>query len=249
MDLGIKGKLALVTGGSAGIGLAIAKELAAEGCTVAVSSRSREKVDAAAAQAGGKGFVWDAADVDGAGPLVDEVESVLGAPVDILVCNTGGPPAGDPFAYSREEWETAYRTLVLAPVALVERCSPSMRERKWGRILNVVSTTVREPSPFLLLSNAHRAATVAAWKTYSRLLAPDGVTINSVLPGRIGTERLGELFGSIDNAAEAAAGEVPAGRLGTVEEMAAGAVFLCSDRASYITGVALLIDGGLTHAI
>jgi 3-oxoacyl-[acyl-carrier protein] reductase len=249
MNLGIEGKLALVTGGSAGIGLAIAKELAAEGCTVAVSSRSREKVEAAAAQAGGKGFVWDAADVDGAGPLVDEVESSLGAPVDILVCNTGGPPAGDPFAFPREEWEAAYRTLVLAPVALVERCSPSMRERKWGRILNVVSTTVREPSPFLLLSNAHRAATVAAWKTYSRLLAPDGVTINSVLPGRIGTERLGQLFGSIDNAAEAAASEVPAGRLGTVEEMAAGAVFLCSDRASYITGVALLIDGGLTHAI
>ena len=249
MDLGIEGKAALVTGGSAGIGLAIARELVSEGCRVAISSRTREKVDAAAADIGATGFIWDAGDIDGAAGLVSEVEQGLGAAIDILVCNTGGPPANEPFGYTRDEWLDAYRTLVLAPVALVEACAPKMREAKWGRILNVVSTTVREPSPFLLLSNAHRAAAVAAWKTYSRVLAPDGVTINSVLPGRIGTDRLGTLYGSIDTAAEMAAAEVPAGRLGTVEEMSGAAAFLCSDRASYITGVALLIDGGLTHAI
>jgi 3-oxoacyl-[acyl-carrier protein] reductase len=164
--------------------------------------------------------------------------------------NTGGPPSGaDPLGFSRSQWEDAYRELVLHPMAFVERVVPGMRSRGWGRVLNVVSTTVREVAPALMLSNVHRAAALAAWKTIARDVAADGVTVNSVLPGRIGTERLAALYGSHEQAGAVAREEVPAGRVGTVEEMAAAAAFLCSARASYITGVALLVDGGMTRSI
>jgi 3-oxoacyl-[acyl-carrier protein] reductase len=124
-----------------------------------------------------------------------------------------------------------------------------MRERGWGRILNVASTSVREPIPPLILSNAHRSATVAAFKTLAREVAGDGVTLNTVLPGRIATDRLRDRHGSIEGAAEAARTQVPAGRLGKPEEMAGAAAFLVSDRAGYITGETLAIDGGLLHSI
>jgi 3-oxoacyl-[acyl-carrier protein] reductase len=120
-----------------------------------------------------------------------------------------------------------------------------MRQRGWGRILNIVGTTVLEPNPALILSSTHRSATVAAWKTLARDAAADGVTVNSILPGVIDTDRLRESFGST----EQLAASVPAGRLGTVEEIAAAAAFLCSERASYITGVSLLVDGGMTRSI
>jgi 3-oxoacyl-[acyl-carrier protein] reductase len=247
VDLGLSGRVALVTGGSRGIGRAIAAELSAEGARVAISSRTPE---AAAAELGVLGVPHDSADVDGAPGLVDRVEAQLGGPVEVLVVNTGGPPAGpDPLGFSRAQWEDAYRELVLHPMALVEHVLPSMRSRGWGRVVNVVSTTVREVVPNLMLSNSHRAATLAAWKTLAREVAADGVTLNSVLPGRIATDRLAENYGSLDAAADAARADVPAGRLGTPGEMAAAATFLCSDRASYITGVALLVDGGLTRSI
>lgn len=250
MDLGIEGKVALVTGASKGIGRGIAAELAAEGARVAISSRSRERIDAAAAEIGAAGFVHDSADVDGAPALLDEVAAALGGPVDILVCNTGGPPAGpDPLGFSREEWETAYRELVLAPLALVEAAIPGMRSRGWGRVVNVVSTTVREPNPVLMLSNANRAAMLTAFKTIARDVAADGVTLNSVLPGRIATDRIISMGGSLEAAQAAARDQVPAGRLGTVEEFAAATTFLCSARASYVTGVALPIDGGLMSSV
>ena len=247
MDLGLAGRRALVTAGSRGIGRAITAELAAEGAAVAISSRSPE---AAAAELGVLGVPHDSADVDGAGALVDAVEGSLGGPVEILVVNTGGPPPGpDPLGFSREEWEAAYRSLVLSPMALVERVMPAMRSGGWGRIVNVASSSVREVLPALMLSNSHRAATLAAWKTIARDVAADGVTVNSLLPGRIATDRLAQNYGSLDAAADAARSEVPAGRLGAPEEMAAAAAFLCSDRASYITGVALLVDGGLTRSV
>jgi 3-oxoacyl-[acyl-carrier protein] reductase len=235
MDLGLTGKVALVTGASKGIGRAIAVELAAEGAKVAASSRSTER------------FTWDTSDLDGAGRLVDEVETELG-PVDVLVCNTGGPPPGDPLSFTREQWETAYRSLVLAPMELIQRVLPSMRERGWGRILNVASTSVREPIAPLILSNTHRLATVAAFKTLAREVAGEGVTLNTVLPGRIATDRLRDRHGSIEAAAEAAHTQVPAGRLGRPEEIAAAVAFLASERASYITGETLAIDGGLLHS-
>ena len=249
MDLGIDGRVALVTGASQGIGKAIAAELAREGARVAISSRSREKIDAAAADIGGTGFVLDSADLDAVPAFVEQVEDELG-PVDILVCNTGGPPGNpDPMAFTREQWESAYRTLVLAPMALVERVVPGMRERGFGRIVNVASTSVREPIGNLMLSNAHRASMITAFKTLARAVAADGVTLNTVLPGRIATERAYSLSGSAEEAEAAAARDVPAARMGTPEEMAAAAAVLCSARAAYVTGETLAIDGGLTRSI
>jgi 3-oxoacyl-[acyl-carrier protein] reductase len=249
MDLGIDGKVALVTGASQGIGRAIAAELAGEGVRVAISSRSREKIDATASDIGATGFVLDSGDLDAIPGLVADVEAQLG-PIDILVCNTGGPPAGaDPLGFTREQWEAAYRTLVLAQIALIERVVPGMRERGFGRIVNVASTSVREPIPVLMLSNAHRAAMITAFKTIARAVAGDGVTLNTLLPGRIATERAYSMGGSPEQAEAAAAREVPAGRMGRPEEMAAAAAFLCSARAAYITGETIAVDGGVTHSI
>jgi 3-oxoacyl-[acyl-carrier protein] reductase len=134
-------------------------------------------------------------------------------------------------------------------VALIEAAVPAMRERGFGRVVNVASSSVREPIANLMLSNSHRAGTLAAFKTLARHLAADGITLNSVLPGRIATERLLEMAGSAEAVERAAREEVPAGRPGTPEELAAAAVFLCSARASYVTGVALLVDGGLTRSV
>src|SRR4051812_23052706 len=236
MDLGLTGRVALVTGASKGIGAAIAAELEAEGARVATSSRSTER------------FAWDTSDVDGAGPLVDSVEAELG-PVDILVCNTGGPPPGEPLSFTREQWEAAYRTLVLAPMALIERVVPGMRERGYGRIVNVASTSVREPIGNLMLSNAHRASMITAFKTLARAIAGDGVTLNTLLPGRIATDRAYSLSGSPEAAEAVAAKEVPAGRMGRPEEMAAAAAFFCSAGAAYVTGETLAVDGGMTRSI
>lgn len=249
MELGIDGKVALVTGASKGLGRGIASALAGEGARVAVSSRSRERIQAAADDIGANAFVHDSGDVDSAMALVDEVESQLG-PVDILVVNTGGPPGGtDALGFEREQWEAAYRELMLTPMALVERVMPGMRERGFGRILNVSSTSVREPIEVLMLSNSHRSAALAAFKTIARQVAGDGVTLNTLLTGRIATDRIIEMAGGSRDTAEAAAREqVPAGRLGEVEEFAAVAAFLCSQRASYVTGAALPVDGGLLRS-
>jgi 3-oxoacyl-[acyl-carrier protein] reductase len=249
MNLGIDGRVALVTGASQGIGKAIAAALAQEGARVAISSRSREKIDAAAADIGATGFVFDSADLDAAPGLAGAVEQALG-PVDILVCNTGGPPANpDPLAFTRDEWEAAYRTLVLAQMALIERVIPGMRERGFGRIVNVASTSVREPIGNLMLSNAHRAAMITAFKTIARAVAADGVTLNTLLPGRIATERAYSMSGSPEEAEATAAAEVPAARMGRPEEMAAAAAFFCSAGASYVTGETLAVDGGMTRSI
>ncbi len=249
MDLGIDGKVALVTGASQGIGRAIAAALAREGARVAISSRSREKIDAAAREIGAMGFVLDSADLSAIPGLAATVEEHLG-PIDILVTNTGGPPASpDPLSFTREQWEGAYRTLVLAPMALIEHVVPGMRERGFGRIVNVASTSVREPIGNLMLSNAHRASMITAFKTLARAIAGDGVTLNTVLPGRIATDRAYSMAGSPEEAEAAAAREVPAARMGTPDEMAAVAAFLCSTGAAYVTGETIAVDGGMTRSI
>jgi 3-oxoacyl-[acyl-carrier protein] reductase len=249
MDLGIEGKVALVSGASKGLGRGIAAALAAEGAVVAVASRSKERIDATASEIGAHGFVYDTDDVDGAGAVVHDVVDRLG-PIDILVTNTGGPPPDvDPLGFSREQWEAAYRSLVLAPISLIEHVLPGMRERGWGRIVNVASISVREPISVLMLSNAHRSATLAAFKTIARDVARDGVTLNSLLPGMIATDRVAETAGSIENAQAGAREAVPVGRLGEVEEFAAAAAFLCSAQASYITGTALPVDGGRMQSV
>jgi 3-oxoacyl-[acyl-carrier protein] reductase len=249
MELGLKNRVALVTGASKGLGRATAAALAAEGARVAVSSRSRERIDAAAAEIGALGLVHDSADLDGVPRLIEAVEAELG-PIDVLVANTGGPPPGaDPLGFTREQWEAAYRDLVLAPMAMIERVLPGMRERGFGRIVSVGSSSVREPIPGLMLSNSHRAGLVGALKTIAREVARDGVTVNSVMPGLIATERIVQLAGSREAAEDAGRSRAPAGRLGTPEEFGAVAAFLCSERAAYVTGTTVLVDGGLTQSV
>jgi 3-oxoacyl-[acyl-carrier protein] reductase len=249
VDLGLKGRTALVTGASKGIGRGIAAALAAEGARVAVSSRSRDRIDAAAAEIGARGYVHDNADVDGAASLVEQVESDVG-PLDVLVTNTGGPPGGpDPLGFSRDQWRGAHRELVLSPLALIERALPGMRERGFGRILSVSSSAAREPIPTLMLSSSHRPGLLAAFKTVAWQVARDGVTLNTLLPGRVATDRVAQTHGSLEAAEAAAREQIPAGRLGRVEELAAVAAFLCSEPASYVTGTAVLVDGGLTRGL
>lgn len=250
MDLGIEGRTALVLGGSRGIGRGIAEVLAREGARVALAARSREPLEAAAAAIGGETAVFeaDSGDLERMAALPGEVERDFG-PVELLVVNTGGPPAGGALDHGRQEWENAYRELVLAPKALVESALPAMRERGWGRIVNVASSSVREPIPGLALSNAHRMATVGLFKTLAGEVGRDGVTVNTVASGRIATNRLAQLYGSLEVAEEQASADVPAGRLGTPEEYGDLVAFLCSERAAYLTGAVIPLDGGLLRSI
>ena len=249
MDLGIEGRVALVTGASKGLGLAVAQTLAAEGAKVAITSRDEKNIQKAAKQIGATGFAHDSGNLEGIPVLVHEIEHFLG-PIDILVTNTGGPPLDpDALGFSDQQWHDAYEDLVRSPLKFIEAVMPNMRSRNWGRIVNVGSTTIREPASGLMLSNANRAATLAAIKTIAHQVARDGVTLNSVLPGRIATDRLYELYGSRQGADEMAREEIPAGRLGSPEEFAAAVAFLCSAQASYVTGVALVVDGGMMRSV
>jgi len=249
VNLGLEGRVALVMGASRGIGRAIAAALAREGAEVAIVSRSREKLDEAAAEIGDAAtpFVADASDLDRLAELPGEVEAALG-PVEILVANTGGPPFGGALEHELGEWETAYRSLVLAPRVLAGAVVPGMKRRGWGRIVNVGSSSTREPIEGLNLSNSHRMAAVGFLKTLSREVAADGITVNTVATGRFGTDRLADPTGSLEGAEEAARSEVPAGRLGRTEEYGDLVAFLCSERAAYLTGTVIPLDGGLLRS-
>jgi 3-oxoacyl-[acyl-carrier protein] reductase len=248
MNLGLDGKVALVTGATRGIGRAIAEALAAEGARVAVASRTADAVATVAATIGGRGYAFDSADLAAIDPLIDAIEADLG-PVDVYVSNTGGPPRfEDPLAPTAEAWEDAYRTLVVSPMLVMQRVVPGMRSRGFGRVVAVSSSAALEPLRGLQLSNVNRPGMLAGMKLLARECAADGVTFNAVLPGRIATDRIASNYGSMEAAQASAAGEVPAGRLGTSAEVAAAAAFLCSAQASYVTGQSLLVDGGLTQS-
>jgi len=249
MDLGLNGRVALVMGASKGIGRAIAAALAREGARVAISSRSPEALEQTAVEITGDvtAIAADTADTEGLANLPAEVAERLG-PVEILVTNTGGPPLGGALDHELSDWDHAYRSLVLAPRVLAGTVVPGMRERGWGRIVNVGSSSTREPITGLNLSNSHRMASVGFLKTLSREVAADGITVNTVATGRFATDRLADNAGSIEAAEAAAREEVPAGRLGQPDEYGDLVAFLCSDRASYITGTVIPIDGGLLRS-
>jgi 3-oxoacyl-[acyl-carrier protein] reductase len=258
MELGLGGRVALVMGSSSGIGLGIAEALAREGARVAVVSRSQERAEEAAASVAGvkpgistagatAPFVADTDDLDRLGELPEEVEAALG-PIEILVANTGGPPLGGALNHELDHWERAYRSLVLAPRVLAGAVVPGMRERGWGRIVNVGSTSTREPIPGLNLSNSHRMAAVGFLKTLASEVAGDGITVNTVATGRFATERIASNYGSMEAAEAAAQRDVPAGRLGLPEEYGDLVAFLCSERAAYVTGTVIPIDGGMLHS-
>jgi len=255
LDLGIANRVALVMGASKGIGRAAAESLAREGARVAAVSRSRDRIEDAAAQIGSetgaevRPFTADTDAPETMPELVQSVREALG-PVEILVVNTGGPPPGDPLSLARDQWEAAYRNLVLSPQALIEAVVPDMRARGWGRIVNVTSTSTKEPIPGLMLSNSHRMAAVGMLKTLSRELGADGILVNSVAPGRIATERIASMSGTpLEELRSQPQPEIPLSRLGEPHEMGDVIAFMCSERASYITGVNLMVDGGLTRGV
>ena len=251
MDLGIEGRVALVMGASTGIGKGIATALAREGAKVAMASRSLERLDQTARGIDGEtaNLKADTADLAGLTSLPAKASERLGGPVEILVTNTGGPPAGGALERSTEEWEDAYRELVLAPRALIEAALPTMRRSGWGRIVNVGSSSTIEAIPHLALSNAHRMAAVGYFKTLAREVAGDGVTVNTVATGKIATDRLVDMSGSLEAAEEMAKRDVPARRLGTPAEYGDLVAFLCSEQAAYVTGTTIPIDGGLLRAV
>jgi 3-oxoacyl-[acyl-carrier protein] reductase len=250
VELGIDGRVALVMGSSKGLGHGIAAALAREGAKVALASRSRARLEAAAARIDGETavFEYDTEELSRLPKLPDEVSEALG-PVDILVTNTGGPPVGGALDHEIEEWRRAYASLVLAPRLLIEAVLPGMRERGWGRIVNVGSSSTVEPIPGLALSNSHRPGLVGFLKTIAREVAGDGVTVNDVATGRFATDRLASNWGGEEQMREHAAKDVPAGRLGEPEEYGDLVAFLASERAAYITGISIPIDGGLLRSV
>jgi 3-oxoacyl-[acyl-carrier protein] reductase len=235
---------------SRGIGKGIAAALAREGARVAISSRSEEELRAAAGEVGGevRTFPADTGDLGRMQRLPAEVAEALG-PIEILVASTGGPPGGGALDNSPDEWEAAFRSLVLAPRVLIEQVLPGMREREWGRIVNVSSISIREPIPGLALSNANRMAALGLLKTLADEVAGDGVTVNTVATGMFATDRLADRHGSLEPAEAAAKERVPARRLGTPEEYGDLVAFLCSERAAYLTGTVIPLDGGLLRSV
>jgi 3-oxoacyl-[acyl-carrier protein] reductase len=235
---------------SRGIGKGIAGALAREGARVAISSRSEESLREAAEQIDGElqPFPADTGDLDRMRRLPDEVAEALG-PIEILVINTGGPPGGGALDNSLEEWEEAFRSLVLATRVLVEAVVPGMRERGWGRIVNVASSSIREPIAGLTLSNANRLAALGLLETLADEVAGDGVTVNTVATGMFATERLADPQGSLEGAEAAAKQRVPAKRLGHPDEYGDLVAFLCSERAAYLTGAVIPLDGGLLRSV
>jgi 3-oxoacyl-[acyl-carrier protein] reductase len=247
MDLGLRGRTALVCGASSGLGLASAEILAEEGANVAMLARRREELDLHANRIGAlaiRGDVTNAADLERA---VDRTAEAFGG-VDVLVWNSGGPPSGPATAITDEALEQAFELLLVPPVRLVRLCLPHLERSEAGRIILITSVTTREPVPQLALSNALRPG-LAGWaKTLARELGPTGITVNCVAPGRIDTPRMVEVYGP-DGPPAAELAQIPLGRLGTPREFGDVVCFLASTRASYVSGITVLVDGAASRGI
>ena len=246
MDLGISGRTAAVAAASAGLGLASAQALAADGVRVAICGRDRARVDDAVATLAGGGHVGLAADVSttaGATAFVAAAAEALGSSPDILVTNAGGPPAGTFESTPLDAYAPALELNLLSVVAMCSAAVPAMRERRWGRVVAITSIAVRQPIGVLILSNTARAGATGFLKTLATEVAADGVTVNSVLPGSHATDRLRQLHGGDEGLARAAA-SIPAQRLGDPADFGRVVAFLCSESARFVTGTALQVDGG-----
>jgi 3-oxoacyl-[acyl-carrier protein] reductase len=235
MDLGIAGRRAAVAAGSAGLGLASARALAAEGVRVAICGRDRTRVDEAVAAIGADavGLVADVGDAAGATAFVAAAAEALGG-LDILVANAGGPPAGNFAETPLEAYPGALGLNLLSVVAMCKAAVPAMQARHWGRVVAITSLSVRQPMAQLILSNTARAGATAFLKTLAREVAADGVTVNSVQPGLHLTGRLREIYGD----------ELPDRPMGDPDDFGQVVAFLCSEQARFTTGVQLHVDGG-----
>ncbi|MBS1708781.1 MAG: SDR family oxidoreductase [Armatimonadetes bacterium] len=255
MDFGLKGKVAMVAAGTRGIGLACAKALAAEGCLVSICGRDEGRFLTALAEIAGdaQAFSADVSTKDGIDQWFDATVTSYGPP-DILVTNTGGPPAGAWKEMTDEQWVAGFESTLLNVVRMVRFATPAMVERKWGRIVHITSLVAKQPNPLLPISSTLRGGLMNLTRLHASDLAPHGVTVNSVLPGHTLTDRQRHLATvraersgiTPDEALRVQAEEVPARRLADADEIAAAVAFLSSRQASYITGVNLLVDGGLT---
>jgi 3-oxoacyl-[acyl-carrier protein] reductase len=246
MDLGLKGRVAIVCGASAGIGLAVAEALADEGANVTMFARRRDVLQREADRIGGlavRGDVRDPRDLD---VLVDRTLEAFGA-IDILVVNSGGPPRGTARDADAAAVEEAVELLLLSAVRLTLRCLPELERSGHGRVITISSSSVREPIANLALSNAVRPGVVGWMKTLAREVGPQGITVNMIATGRIDTERSREIYP--DGPTEADLRQIPLRRLGAPRELAHVVAFLASDRAAYITGAVVPVDGGLTRGL
>jgi 3-oxoacyl-[acyl-carrier protein] reductase len=239
MDLGLRGRTAIVCGASSGMGLAVAEALAAEGANVAMFARRRDVLEREADRIGGLAVRGDLTVPKDLAKLVGQTVDAFGG-IDVLVNNGGGPPPGPAAGAADQAIEGAVELLLLSAVRLTNLCLPYLEASGRGRIVNIESSSVRAPIDNLALSNALRPGVVGYMKTLAREVAPKGITVNTIAPGQIDTDRLRSLGGG--NPAL-----VPAGRLGEPAEIACVACFLASDRASYVTGAVIPVDGGLTR--
>lgn len=262
MDLGLRGKVALVAAASRGLGRAIAEELAAEGASLVLCARRPGPLGetcshierAAGAQV--LGVAGDVSSPEDVSRIVSEGLERFGR-IDVLVTNAGGPPAGRFESLGRDEWEAATRLTLTSALELTRAVLPGMKERRWGRILNVTSIAVKQPVDNLILSNSLRAAVTGFARTLANEVAADGITVNNLLPGYTRTERVEELARAVagrEGVGEAEVrgrweAEIPMKRLGEPREFAALAAFLASERASYITGTSITVDGGWVRSL
>jgi 3-oxoacyl-[acyl-carrier protein] reductase len=262
MDLGLKNKVALVAAASRGLGRAVAEELAAEGASLVLCARNAQMLtETSDAISGSSGAQVLAVPADVA--VVRDVTRVVASGIerfgriDILVTNAGGPPAGDFEHVTREQWELATRLTLYSAIELARHVLPGMKERRWGRILNITSIAVKQPVENLILSNSLRAGVTGFARTLANEVAPLGITVNNILPGYTRTERVEELAAMMAakegiSPAEFKARweqEIPMKRLGEPREFGALAAFLVSERASYITGTSIQVDGGWIRSL
>ena len=246
MDLGLRGRTAIVCGGSAGMGLAAAEALAAEGANVVMFARRRETCEREAERIGALAVRGDVSNHADLKRVVEKTVQAFDG-VDILVNNSGGPPRGNALELTDDKVEEAVELLLLSVVRLTELCLPYLGKSLAGRVINITSSTVREPVDNLALSNMVRPAVIGWAKSLARDLGPQGITVNSIAPGRIDTERLKEVYPNGPTEADLAT--IPLRRLGEPREVGDVICFLASDRASYVTGAVIPVDGGLTRSL